>query len=248
MARPKKPTDELKDQRVPIMMSEDELKSIDDWRFGNRLPSRGEAIRRLCQIGMLVDNELDPIADLAVDTMNFMGNETGAARSEFRTLINENTADALFTQQELNEALSAGMHRYFEALEYVESLTEQVITLYNAILPITEADTVKRGLEHSKSVIEKANEIFAMTAERRKQSEDNRYLSISVIHESPEGKAAYEALADEEKDKYIEDAIERLREEEARDPVAFDEKYGYKPFWEREGWLEVVKARGKVKG
>jgi hypothetical protein len=52
MARPKKPTDELKDQRVPIMMSEDELKAVDDWRFENRIGSRGDAIRRLCRIGI----------------------------------------------------------------------------------------------------------------------------------------------------------------------------------------------------
>lgn len=243
MARPKKPVDELKDQRVPIMMSEDELKAIDDWRFDNRLPSRGEAIRRLCQIGILTDNELEPIADLAVETMNFVGNEIGAARSDFRTLVNEQTADALFTQQELNEALSAGIERHFDTLQYVESLTELVITLYNAILPITEADTVKRGVEHSKSVIEKANETFAFSAERRKQTEDNRYLTISVFHESPEGRAAYEAMPEDEQNKYLGEAIERLRREEEEDPDAFHEKYVHKPFWEREGWLEAVKAR-----
>jgi hypothetical protein len=52
MARPKKPNSELKDQRIPIMMTEAELQAIDDWMFKNRLRSRGEAIRRLCQIGM----------------------------------------------------------------------------------------------------------------------------------------------------------------------------------------------------
>ena len=65
MARPKKPTDELKDQRVPIMMSEDELKAIDDWRFGNRMGSRGEAIRRLCHIGMAFEEPGNELRDLA---------------------------------------------------------------------------------------------------------------------------------------------------------------------------------------
>lgn len=44
--------DELKDQRVVTMMSPSELKAIDDWMFGERIRSRGEAIRRLCQIGL----------------------------------------------------------------------------------------------------------------------------------------------------------------------------------------------------
>lgn len=43
---------ELKDQRIPIMMSESEVRSIDDWAFASRLRSRGEAIRRLCQLGL----------------------------------------------------------------------------------------------------------------------------------------------------------------------------------------------------
>jgi CheY-like chemotaxis protein len=57
MARPKKPTDELKDQRVPIMMSEDELKAIDDWRFECRIGSRGDAIRRLCRMALVADDD-----------------------------------------------------------------------------------------------------------------------------------------------------------------------------------------------
>lgn len=46
---------ELKDQRVVTMMSPSELEAIDDWMFKNRIRSRGEAIRRLCQIGMEYD-------------------------------------------------------------------------------------------------------------------------------------------------------------------------------------------------
>ncbi|MBL8578115.1 MAG: hypothetical protein JNK47_12885 [Mesorhizobium sp.] len=45
--------DELKDQRVVTMMSPRELDAIDEWMFANRIRSRGEAIRRLCQIGMV---------------------------------------------------------------------------------------------------------------------------------------------------------------------------------------------------
>ncbi|KQS84148.1 hypothetical protein [Rhizobium sp. Leaf386] len=47
--------DQLKDQRVVTLMTPAELKSIDDWSFENRIRSRGEAIRRLCQMGVLAD-------------------------------------------------------------------------------------------------------------------------------------------------------------------------------------------------
>lgn len=44
--------DEIKDQRIITLMTPTEVKAIDDWMFANRVRSRGEAIRRLCQIGM----------------------------------------------------------------------------------------------------------------------------------------------------------------------------------------------------
>ena len=39
--------DEKKDQRVTLMMTSTELQRLDDWAFGHRIRSRGEAIRRL---------------------------------------------------------------------------------------------------------------------------------------------------------------------------------------------------------
>lgn len=52
---------ELKDQRVVTMMSPSELEAIDDWMFQNRIRSRGEAIRRLCQIGLEADHKLSTL-------------------------------------------------------------------------------------------------------------------------------------------------------------------------------------------
>ena len=42
----------LKDQRIPIMMTVAEVKAIDDWRFANRVNSRGEAVRQLVAAGL----------------------------------------------------------------------------------------------------------------------------------------------------------------------------------------------------
>jgi hypothetical protein len=54
---------ELKDQRVPIMMSARELKAIDDWRRNREeLPSRSEAVRQLVELGLAngMDLKLSP--------------------------------------------------------------------------------------------------------------------------------------------------------------------------------------------
>lgn len=59
-----------RENRVPIMMSEDELKAIDDWRFTNRVATRSEAVRRLCQIGLATDNHLQAVVNSAIKAFN----------------------------------------------------------------------------------------------------------------------------------------------------------------------------------
>lgn len=51
MARPKLGDSDT--QRLHVKISEEELRAIDDWRFENRIPSRSEAVRRLCQMGVI---------------------------------------------------------------------------------------------------------------------------------------------------------------------------------------------------
>lgn len=37
-----------RENRIPIMMSDEELQPIDDWRFENRIATRSDAVRQLC--------------------------------------------------------------------------------------------------------------------------------------------------------------------------------------------------------
>lgn len=50
--------DEPRQNRIPFMMSDAELAAIDEWRFANKIATRAEAIRRLCQIALT----LEPLA------------------------------------------------------------------------------------------------------------------------------------------------------------------------------------------
>lgn len=42
-------------ERLQIMLSEDELRALDDWRFTRRMPSRASAIRELLKRGLASD-------------------------------------------------------------------------------------------------------------------------------------------------------------------------------------------------
>jgi len=39
-------------EKIQLMLSDDEIRVIDDWRFQNRLPSRAAAIRELISRGL----------------------------------------------------------------------------------------------------------------------------------------------------------------------------------------------------
>lgn len=41
-----------RETRLQIMLDENELSAIDDWRFRNRMPSRAAAVRQLLKIGL----------------------------------------------------------------------------------------------------------------------------------------------------------------------------------------------------
>jgi len=42
-------------ERLQIMLTEDELKALDDWRFGARMPSRAAAVRELLKRGLAAE-------------------------------------------------------------------------------------------------------------------------------------------------------------------------------------------------
>jgi hypothetical protein len=44
-----------REQRLQIMLSPQEIKALDDWRFSRRMPSRAAAIRELLKRGLAGD-------------------------------------------------------------------------------------------------------------------------------------------------------------------------------------------------
>jgi metal-responsive CopG/Arc/MetJ family transcriptional regulator len=45
-------TDLQREQRLQIMLTDDELRAIDDWRFERRMPTRAAAVRELLRRGL----------------------------------------------------------------------------------------------------------------------------------------------------------------------------------------------------
>jgi len=48
-------SDQNRDERLQIMLTEEELAALDDWRFARRMPSRAAAVRELLRLGLAAE-------------------------------------------------------------------------------------------------------------------------------------------------------------------------------------------------
>lgn len=48
-------TDLTRGERLQIMLSDEELRALDDWRFAKRMPSRASAVRELLRRGLAAE-------------------------------------------------------------------------------------------------------------------------------------------------------------------------------------------------
>ncbi|MET3925906.1 hypothetical protein [Devosia sp. 2618] len=100
--------EELKDHRVVTMMTPSELEEIDDWMFKNRIRSRGEAIRRLCQMGIIYDREVRPVVEQITEHIraSVAGEKPKLTQAEHQNLF-ENMAISLFNAGTVSAKLKA---------------------------------------------------------------------------------------------------------------------------------------------
>lgn len=72
MARPK--LGEGETERLHMKLSADELEAIDNWRYTNRVPSRSEAVRRLCQIAISGEPYAEKLAEGGREVLTSLNN------------------------------------------------------------------------------------------------------------------------------------------------------------------------------
>ncbi len=112
-------TDDKKTLKFQMMMSPNEAKELDDWMFENRVRSRAEAIRRLCQIGLAADKHFIPMCDGYVDVFN-------AALDVASQTDNESEATRIF--------------------DSVSKIAESFTRLRGAIIPMRGNEEIEKSL------------------------------------------------------------------------------------------------------
>jgi len=134
--------EELKDQRVVTMMSPSELKAVDDWMFAHRVRSRGEAIRRLTQVGMILTRSLEEYSARPRDA-NYEGMQESV--KELDAMIEKGLlapAVAKVTHQTLAKAYRAEA----EVMTIIANMMIEVMPLMTS-LPAAQAHAMSRSFK-----------------------------------------------------------------------------------------------------
>lgn len=106
-----------------MFMSPSELKAIDDWAWKCRVRSKSEAVRRLCQIGLVVDEHIEDIAETIGRVREEYNTNVLAAAEELN-----NDGDNNYVEQTLNlsietmENLSTLLHQFNRILAPVRAM------------------------------------------------------------------------------------------------------------------------------
>ena len=66
-------------EKTQLMLNDDELAAIDNWRFEHRLPSRAAAMRALIRRGLEADIFPEPTADAASGEFSVVGDTADEA-------------------------------------------------------------------------------------------------------------------------------------------------------------------------
>jgi hypothetical protein len=77
-------------ERLQIMLTAEELKAVDDWRFAKRMPSRASAVRELLKRGLTAEGF--SLAATGIKSQDFGVTTSPVPRSSQRRRSERNTA------------------------------------------------------------------------------------------------------------------------------------------------------------
>ncbi|EUB95592.1 hypothetical protein PMI07_002080 [Rhizobium sp. CF080] len=176
--------DEQKTERFNMFMSPSEMKAIDDWAWHNKIRSKSEAVRRLCQIGLLVGGELDGLSDITIkmsDALRDLDDETFS----FWGLI----ADPANKGDKLNrEAVLSLLQGILDRIEKIEAaasdISSALVGLYSGAIGIATHDS-DEGQRLASAALGTANETMAKMRELRVQRRATMSVLSDISYKGP---------------------------------------------------------------
>lgn len=153
-----------RENRVPIMMSDEELKAIDDWRFSCRIATRSEAIRRLCKTAFIAAPPFLPARDMAD---NAVGRAVDIQNHVLEVLELTEAGNSENALQLLDEIFTQSL----DLTELLETLRLTLSGTFVKIEDLSEATTLRDG---DSAVQRRSEEVAQHMAEIRERYRELR--------------------------------------------------------------------------
>jgi hypothetical protein len=146
-----------KSERLHLLASPEEIQAIEDWQFKNRISSKGEAIRRLVQIGIRADRTIPVLLDKVLDMIHRSGVGDQISDEQFEKL-----------PPEAQNVLADAIVSHAQVVSWVFDISNEIggfvdnpdlaTALLDADKLKAEPDrTVKRLVRRLREAVEKAN-------------------------------------------------------------------------------------------
>lgn len=237
-----KMTKAARENRIPIMMSNEELEAIDDWRFNTRVATRSDAIRRLCKIALLIEEHFDDVVDTGLESFNNSTKILDEMREIERPIYDENNQDLLFGIKEVQSLLNRLESGLYDVCDDISQVYIRLLELFNAIVLVAETPNLGKAFLELKEKIQKLDKKIEETNRRKESSRENIYISIIYDNETEDQKKYYNSLDDNEQEEYLKERFKQLAHEEQENPKKFAEKY-YNYFWRHDDWVDSLRKK-----
>lgn len=151
-----------RENRIPIMMSHDELRQIDDWRFENRVATRSDAVRRLCQIGLAALARAAELNNHAVDGWD-------ESNDRLDKLADKIAQSDLPLGDFADDLLKALLSDHDELERHLVRIDQ----LFGSLLPLAGGRPMLSLIKKSNALYEEAERRFKEVIERQKAEDDD---------------------------------------------------------------------------
>jgi len=158
-----------KSERFQLVITSEELEAIEDWRFRNRVQTKSEAIRRLCQIG----KDMEYVIPEATDRAELM---LSSARLMYEFIVRSvetlNDGGKLSTEELIGRAENL--------LDHASDLHLLLMRENNRITPLAEPGKLQQALQEAARSEKEANEFVAAYAANQAELSESSLMKKAL--------------------------------------------------------------------
>ena len=200
---------QARDNRVPIMMSTEELAEVDNWRFARHIATRSDAIRRAARNGLWVEAEVEQIAEYTEAIYEMVHAKYAELRDWVSWFQDEAASASKKPPLDPLEVLDR-VAWWLQGMEReVDILDTQVISLNNRLVSVATAPHERASMLAKRRELREADRRRERFVKREQEFAEQQAMLWAYNSLSQKERAAFMELPDDEAEMFIQ---ERMKE------------------------------------